>query len=80
MSSSSFFFNKVSGKMAATSFRGETSRPFVMVMFHWMLIAVIFLHFFYIVSYLEGRTLCHGLTLVDLFQKSETDSQKRSYF
>ena len=45
-----------------------------------MLIAIIFLHFFYVVSYLEGGALCQGSTLVDLLQKSETDSQKRSYF
>ena len=44
-----------------------------------MLIAIIFLHFFYVVSYLEGA-LCHGSTLIDLLQKSETDSDRKILF
>ena len=51
MSKSSFFI-KVSGQ---SIFRRATSRSLVMVMFRYILIAVIFLHSFYVVSYLEGN-------------------------
>ena len=41
-----------------------------------MLIAIIFLHFLYSVSYLEGGALCHGSTLIDLLQKSDRFTEK----
>ena len=62
-------------------FREATSRFLVMVMFHWMPIAGIFLHSFYIVvSYLGGGALYYVHTLADPLQKSETESKGRSIF
>ena len=52
------FLTKSLGK----AFLGGNKRSLVMAMFRQMSIAVIFLHSFYVVSYLEG-TLCHGSVL-----------------
>ena len=60
--SRSGFFNKVVGQ---SIFRGATSRSLVIILFYWILIADIFLHFFIVVSYLGGEALCHGPTLGD---------------
>ena len=55
--SRSRFFNKVSGQRAATSFRGATSKSFVMVMFSYMLIAILYAHFFLRSQLFRGRSI-----------------------
>ena len=71
-------FNKVFGQ---SIFRGATRRSLVTVMFHYTPIAAIFWHFLKIVlNYLGGGALCHGPTLPNLLQKSETDSKGRLFF
>ena len=75
--SRSRFLNKVS---AQGIFRGQQIDLLSWLCFVRCLLLSFLFHCFYAVSYLEGKVLCHGSTLVDLLQKSETDSQKRSYF